>query len=124
MSRPRFLSDHDLNEHIVMAVVCREPSLEWIRVRDVGLKRACRCRSLSLCRRTWVCATCDRLLSARLAVSRTVDSMVGSVQLERPYFYCCHCQQGKSPLDEALDLALMISDRHTKMLASSGRMRG
>jgi hypothetical protein len=30
--------------------------------------------------------------------------MVGSVQLERPYFYCRHCQQGKSPLDEALDL--------------------
>jgi hypothetical protein len=37
MSRPRFLSDHDLNEHIVMAVVRRESSLEWVRVRDVGL---------------------------------------------------------------------------------------
>src|SRR5688572_22484514 len=30
--------------------------------------------------------------------------MVGAVQLERPYFYCRHCQQGTSPLDEALDL--------------------
>ncbi len=37
MSRPRFLSDHDLNEHIVTGVVRREPSLEWVRVRDVGL---------------------------------------------------------------------------------------
>ena len=37
MSRPRLLSDHDLNEHIVTGVVRREPLLEWIRVRDVGL---------------------------------------------------------------------------------------
>jgi len=37
MSRPRFLSDHDLNEHIVTGVVRLEPSLEWIRVREVGL---------------------------------------------------------------------------------------
>jgi hypothetical protein len=43
-------------------------------------------------------------LAARPAVSRTVDTMVGSVQLERPYFYCRHCRQGTSPLDEALDL--------------------
>ena len=37
MSRPRFLSDHDLNEHVVTGVLRREPSLEWMRVRDVGL---------------------------------------------------------------------------------------
>lgn len=37
MSRPRLLADHDLNEHIVTGVLRREPSLEWIRVRDVGL---------------------------------------------------------------------------------------
>lgn len=37
MSRPRFLSDHDLNEHIVTGVLRREPLLEWVRVRDVGL---------------------------------------------------------------------------------------
>jgi Domain of unknown function (DUF5615) len=37
MSRPQFLSDHDLNEHIVTGVMRLEPSLEWIRVRDVGL---------------------------------------------------------------------------------------
>jgi hypothetical protein len=28
------------------------------------------------------------------------------VQLERPYFYCRHCRQGTSPLDEALDLLI------------------
>ena len=59
---------------------------------------------IELTRQELVCATCDRLLAARPAVSRTVDTMVGSVQLERPYFYCRHCQQGTSPLDEVLDL--------------------
>ncbi len=37
MSRPRFLSDHDLNEHIIDGVLRREPALEFIRNRDVGL---------------------------------------------------------------------------------------
>lgn len=59
---------------------------------------------IELTRQELICATCDRLLAARPAVSRTVDTMVGSVQLERPYFYCRHCRQGTSPLDEALDL--------------------
>lgn len=36
MSRPRFLADHDLNEHIVVGVIRREPLVEFIRVRDVG----------------------------------------------------------------------------------------
>ncbi|MBI2803473.1 MAG: DUF5615 family PIN-like protein [Planctomycetes bacterium] len=37
MSRPRFLADHDLNEHIVDAVQRREPAIEFIRARDVGM---------------------------------------------------------------------------------------
>lgn len=37
MSRPRFLADHDLNEHIVDGVLRREPALEFVRARDVGL---------------------------------------------------------------------------------------
>ena len=37
MSRPRFLADHDLNEHIVSGVVRRAPALEWVRARDVGM---------------------------------------------------------------------------------------
>ena len=37
MSRPRFLADHDLNEHIVHGVLRREPAIEFIRARDVGL---------------------------------------------------------------------------------------
>jgi predicted nuclease of predicted toxin-antitoxin system len=37
MSRPRFLADHDLNELIAAGVLRREPALEFIRLRDVGL---------------------------------------------------------------------------------------
>lgn len=48
------------------------------------------------------CAQCDRLLTARPPVRRTVDTMVGSITVERPYFYCCTCRQGAYPLDEAL----------------------
>ena len=34
MSRPRFLADHDLNEHILDGVARRELTIEFVRVRD------------------------------------------------------------------------------------------
>jgi len=37
MSRPRFLADHDLNDHIVTGVLRREPAIEFLRVREVGM---------------------------------------------------------------------------------------
>ena len=48
------------------------------------------------------CPRCDALLTARPAVSRTVETMVGPVQLERPYFYCRVCRCGVCPFDEVL----------------------
>ncbi len=51
------------------------------------------------------CPHCGRLLPARGLVSRTVETLVGEVALERPYFYCLKCKQGFYPLDEALELA-------------------
>lgn len=51
------------------------------------------------------CPHCGRLLPARGLVSRTVETLVGEVTLERPYFYCLRCKQGFYPLDEALELA-------------------
>ena len=36
----RFLADEDLNEDLVRAVLLRKPSLELVRVRDVGLAGA------------------------------------------------------------------------------------
>jgi hypothetical protein len=37
MSRPRFLGDHDLKEQIIDGVLRREPALEFIRAREVGM---------------------------------------------------------------------------------------
>ena len=37
MSRPRFLADHDLNEHIGDGLRRQTPAPEWVRARDVGL---------------------------------------------------------------------------------------
>jgi hypothetical protein len=51
------------------------------------------------------CPQCGRILPARGLVSRTVETLVGEVSLERPYFYCLECKQGFYPLDEALELA-------------------
>lgn len=40
MSRPRFLADNDLDEHIITGVLRREPLIEFVRARDLGLDRA------------------------------------------------------------------------------------
>ena len=51
------------------------------------------------------CATCDRLLSARPPVYRTVRTLVGDLEIERPYFYCRYCRLGTYPLDAVLGLS-------------------
>lgn len=53
-------------------------------------------------RKTLQCATGAHLLQARPAVSRTVETMIGAIELARPYGYCRHCHRGRSPLDEVL----------------------
>ena len=50
------------------------------------------------------CATCERLWQARPTVRRTVETLVGASELERPYCYCRQCQCGRYPLDEVLGL--------------------
>src|SRR5713226_4074267 len=50
------------------------------------------------------CPKCARILQARSPVQRTVETMVGPVELERPYFYCRACRSGLYPLDDALGL--------------------
>jgi hypothetical protein len=37
MSRPKFLADHDLNEHIITGVIRRAPSAEFSRVCEIGV---------------------------------------------------------------------------------------
>ena len=40
MSRPRFLADHDLNEHLITGVVRREPAVYFSRARELGLQNS------------------------------------------------------------------------------------
>ena len=51
------------------------------------------------------CPQCARFLNARGPVQRTVETLVGSVPLERPYFYCAACHMGLYPLDTVLGLS-------------------
>jgi hypothetical protein len=48
------------------------------------------------------CPRCDEVLKARERVCRTVETMVGPIQIERPYFYCRPCRFGYYPCDAAL----------------------
>lgn len=56
-------------------------------------------------RKSLRCATCDRLLSARPVVSRSVRTLVGDLEIERPYFSCRSCREGTYPLDAVLGLS-------------------
>ncbi len=51
------------------------------------------------------CPQCGRVVAARGVVSRTVETVVGAVEVRRPYFYCVPCGQGFAPLDTKLGLA-------------------
>ena len=56
--------------------------------------------------RTRQYARCPQCLwRLRPVVSRTVETMVGPVQVERPYFYCTSGCGGVYPFDNALELA-------------------
>ena len=51
------------------------------------------------------CPPCAPSVTARRPVTRTLDTMLGPVQVCRPDFYCVSCQRGFYPLDETLELA-------------------
>ncbi|MBI3301811.1 MAG: ISKra4 family transposase [Deltaproteobacteria bacterium] len=51
------------------------------------------------------CPHCGRPVAARGVVGRTLQTLVGEMELSRPYFYCVPCGQGFAPLDNALGLA-------------------
>lgn len=55
---------------------------------------------------THVCAECGRTLARqRQTHRRTIESRHGEIAIERPYFYCRHCQRGVHPFDQTLELA-------------------
>ena len=51
------------------------------------------------------CPSCERPLSARPAVTRTAQTLIGDIEVQRPYFYCRDCHLGCYPLDENLGLS-------------------
>ena len=63
------------------------------------------------------CPTCERLLPARGPVPRCVETMVGAVELERPYFYCQVCRVGTYPLDEVLGVSAGRMQRDVQQAA-------
>jgi hypothetical protein len=50
------------------------------------------------------CPDCGRWLRARPLAARTVETLVGAVRVERPYFYCTAGCGGFYPMDRALGL--------------------
>jgi hypothetical protein len=63
------------------------------------------------------CPRCERLLTARGPVHRCVETMVGVVELARPYFYCRVCREGTSPLDEMLGVSAGRMQRDVQQAA-------
>jgi len=62
------------------------------------------------------CPKCARGLTVQAHVGRTVETMVGPVELERPDFYCRAGREGLYPLDDVLGLVpgcQQLDMRHT-----------
>ena len=64
------------------------------------------------------CPQCGGSLKARPSRPRTVATMVGSVTVDRPYFYCTPCRHGFYPLDEALGLSDHVKQTDIQEAAS------
>jgi hypothetical protein len=67
---------------------------------------------------------CDRRLNARGPVRRTVETLVGSVQLERPYCYWPDCHGGLYPLDKVLGLLTTLILHQSAKKAKKSALRG
>lgn len=67
------------------------------------------------------CPICGKSLKAwNKKVKRTIESLGGSLDLYRPYFYCKNCLQGFYPLDEALGLASSTKQHDIQDLLKHG----
>lgn len=67
-----------------------------------------KCHGTLLEQEQCTCPQCKRVLKRRGMHKRSVETMAGAIELERPYFYCAHCSLGIYPLDEALELSPAI----------------
>jgi hypothetical protein len=67
------------------------------------------------------CPSCARPLSARPAVTRTPQTLIGDIEVQRPYFYCRSCHLGRYPLDDVLGLRAGRMQRDVHQLAAEWR---
>jgi len=74
MTRPRFLADHDLNEHLVTGVVRLHPEIEFVRVGDVGLADASDLDVLGYASRMSLCVVSHDVNTMTAAVAATIGS--------------------------------------------------
>jgi hypothetical protein len=51
------------------------------------------------------CPQCGHVVEARAVPTRIVETLVGKVEVARPYFYCVPCGHGFAPLEAVLGLA-------------------
>ena len=51
------------------------------------------------------CPLCNKKMEKHPDKKRTVETLAGRIELNRPYFYCRRCNYGCFPLDEALQLS-------------------
>lgn len=51
------------------------------------------------------CPVCKKELKKQAETPRTIETLLGSCEITRPYFYCRDCQHGFFPVDEALELS-------------------
>ena len=88
-------------EALTRAVLARRQELTAM-VTEALVKRS---HQQALEQKSMPCPQCGHMLQARASVSRTVETLVGEVTLERPYFYCVRCGRGFHPLDTGLSLS-------------------
>lgn len=51
------------------------------------------------------CSECGKSIRKRNDSSRIVETLLGAVEISRPYFYCRDCKLGFSPLDQELEFS-------------------
>ena len=63
------------------------------------------------------CPKCGKLVGKLRDASREIETKHGTSLLTRPYFYCRHCREGFSPVDESLGLSKRRKQHDLQRLA-------
>ncbi|VBB43582.1 hypothetical protein TRIP_B30010 [uncultured Desulfatiglans sp.] len=63
------------------------------------------------------CPICKKKIRRSVHAPRTIETLLGSATVNRPYFYCASCKYGFSPADEALGLSSRKKQHDLQKLA-------